>query len=86
MDDSELIDDLYRWFHSAHEEIFADRIGHLPIGDLPFTDPVGTPFGNIKHLVRGDDKSGAAFDICQAKACPPPAQRQQGGHPAALSH
>src|SRR5579872_5403746 len=63
MSDSELIEALYRRFHSAPERIFPDRIAHLRIDDLPFKDPDGRPFGNVKHLVRGDDKSGAAFDI-----------------------
>jgi hypothetical protein len=62
MGDNELIEELFCRFRSA-SEAFADRIAHLPIDDLPFTNPDGTPFGNIKHLVRGDDKSGAAFDI-----------------------
>ncbi|MBV8739635.1 MAG: hypothetical protein JO007_20750 [Alphaproteobacteria bacterium] len=63
MGDNELIDELDRRFHSASEEIFADRIASLRIDDLPFTDGDGRPFGSVKHLVRGDDKSGAAFDI-----------------------
>lgn len=63
MTDSELIEALYRRFYSAPERIFPDRIAHLRIDDLPFKDPDGRPFGNVKHLVRGDDKSGAAFDI-----------------------
>ena len=63
MSDSELIEELYRRFHSASAKAFSDRIAHLPIGDLPFKDTEGTPFGEVKHLIRGDDKSGAAFDI-----------------------
>jgi len=63
MDDNQLIEELYRRFHSESEELFSDRIAHLPIADLPFRDGAGHRFGNIKHLVRGDDKSGAAFDI-----------------------
>jgi mannose-6-phosphate isomerase-like protein (cupin superfamily) len=63
MRDLELMEELYRRFHSATGGIPADRIAHLQIKDLPFKDPNGAPFGNIKHLVRGDDKSGAAFDI-----------------------
>ena len=63
MDENELIWELYRRFHSAAEQSFPDRIARLPVGDLPFTDSDGVPFGSIKHLVRGDDKSGAAFDI-----------------------
>ena len=63
MGGNELIEELYRRFHSASKEAFSTRIAHLRIDDLPFTDRDGTPFGTIKHLVRGDDKSGAAFDI-----------------------
>jgi mannose-6-phosphate isomerase-like protein (cupin superfamily) len=63
MDNDELIDKLYQRFHAASEEIFAARIAHLSIEDLPFRDADDRPFGNVKHLVRGDDKSGAAFDI-----------------------
>jgi hypothetical protein len=63
MDDLELIETLDRRFHGAPEPTFADRIARLPVGDLPFTDQDNRPFGNVKHLVRGDDKSGAAFDI-----------------------
>jgi hypothetical protein len=63
MGDNELIEKLYCRFHSASEEVFADRIAHLRIDDLPFTNTDGAPFGNVKHLVRGDDKSGASFDI-----------------------
>ena len=63
MGDNELIDELDRRFHSGSEEIFADRIASLRIDDLPFTDADGRPFRSVKHLVRGDDKSGAAFDI-----------------------
>src|SRR5215469_5123652 len=63
MGDNELIEELYRRFRSGVDAVFADRIAHLPIADLSFKDPSGAPFGNVKHLVRGDDKSGAAFDI-----------------------
>jgi hypothetical protein len=63
MNDDELIEKLYHRFHSVSKEIFPERIAHLPIDDLPFQDADGLPFGNVKHLVRGDDKSGAAFDI-----------------------
>lgn len=63
MGDNELIEELYGRFHSASQEALSDRIAHLQISDLPFVNPDGTPFGNIKHLVRGDDKSGATFDI-----------------------
>lgn len=63
MGDKELMDELYRRFHSASANAFSDRIAHLPIDDLPFKDTEGTPFGEVKHLIRGDDKSGAAFDI-----------------------
>ena len=63
MPDLELMEEVYRRFHSASEGVFADRIADLSIDDLPFTDSDGCPFGKVKHLVRGDDKSGAAFDI-----------------------
>jgi mannose-6-phosphate isomerase-like protein (cupin superfamily) len=63
MSDNELMDELYRRFHSASANAFSDRIAHLRIEDLPFKDIEGTPFGEVKHLIRGDDKSGAAFDI-----------------------
>jgi hypothetical protein len=63
MNDTDLIEELYRRFHSSSEEIFSERILHLQIDDLWFKDTSGTPFGNVRHLVRGDDKSGAAFDI-----------------------
>ncbi|HEY1258398.1 MAG TPA: hypothetical protein VGF34_04055 [Stellaceae bacterium] len=63
MGDDELIEELYRRFHSAPGRQYSDRIVHLSIGDLPFKDENGAPFGGVRHLVRGDDKSGAAFDI-----------------------
>jgi hypothetical protein len=63
MGDDELIAELYRRFHGASDPILSDRIAHLPIGDLPLTGGEGAPFGGIRHLVRGDDKSGAGFDI-----------------------
>jgi hypothetical protein len=63
MNDDELIEKLHQRFRSASEAIIADRIAHIPIDDLPFQDTAGLPFGSVKHLVRGDDKSGAAFDI-----------------------
>jgi hypothetical protein len=63
MGDTELIEELYRRFHLAAKSILSDAVARLPIDDLAFKDPDGAPFGKIKHLVRGDDKSGAAFDI-----------------------
>jgi hypothetical protein len=63
MGDNELIEELHRRFHSMSGKAYADRIVDLPIAELPFANTDGTPFGKIKHLVRGDDKSGAAFDI-----------------------
>ena len=63
MSDNELMEELYRRFHSASAKAFSDRIVHLRIDDLPFKDTEGAPFGEVKHLIRGDDKSGAAFDI-----------------------
>jgi hypothetical protein len=63
MKDHEMIGELYRRFHSMSEAVFSDRIMNLQIGDLPFVDANGKSFGNVKHLVRGDDKSGASFDI-----------------------
>ncbi len=63
MDDNEMMAQLYRRFHSSSPEPFSARIMALRTSDLPFTDAEGNPFGNIKHLVRGDDKSGASFDI-----------------------
>ena len=66
MDDDELIEELYHRLHAAPVEIFSARIMNLPIDDLPFKsfkDTSDNPFGNVKHLLRGDDKSGASFDI-----------------------
>jgi mannose-6-phosphate isomerase-like protein (cupin superfamily) len=63
MSDNGLMEELYRRFHSAPTKAFSDRIAHLRIDDLPFKDTEGAPFGEVKHLIRGDDKSGAAFDI-----------------------
>lgn len=63
MGDNELIEELYSRFHSASEAAFSDRIADLPIDDLPFTNADSSPFGHVQHLVRGDDKSGASFDI-----------------------
>jgi hypothetical protein len=63
MKDDELIEELHRRFCYASDKGFSDRIGHLRIADLPFTEIDGAPFGAIKHLIRGDDKSGASFDI-----------------------
>ena len=69
MSDSELIEELYRRFHSTSEEIFSARIMNLPIDDLPFSDADRNRFGNVKHLIRGDDKSGASFDIYRLGWC-----------------
>jgi mannose-6-phosphate isomerase-like protein (cupin superfamily) len=63
MTDDKLIEELHHRFHSAPEEKYSDRIANLEIIDLRFANADGTPFGNVRHLVRGDDKSGAAFDI-----------------------
>ena len=63
MGDNDLIEQLYRRFQSMSAELFSDRIINLRIDDLPFKDANGNPFGNVKHLIRGDDKSGASFDI-----------------------
>jgi hypothetical protein len=63
MNDAAVIEELYRRFHSMSGETYSDRIMHLRSGDLPFADADGNSFGNVKHLIRGDDKSGAAFDI-----------------------
>jgi hypothetical protein len=63
MSDDELIEELYRQFHSSLEKKFSVRIANLRIGDLPFTDSKDNPFGNVRYLIRGDDKSGASFDI-----------------------
>ncbi len=63
MNDNELMEELFCRFHSASESVFSDRIANLRIDDLPFMDIAGAPFGKVKHLIRGDDKSGAAFDI-----------------------
>lgn len=63
MNDDEMIEELHRRFHSMSGKVYADRIADLPIEELPFVNADGTPFGNVKHLVRGDDKSGASFDI-----------------------
>jgi mannose-6-phosphate isomerase-like protein (cupin superfamily) len=63
MGDDELIEELDRRFYSAPVTSFADRIARLRIDDLPFSEADGRRFGTVKHLVRGDDKSGAAFDI-----------------------
>jgi hypothetical protein len=63
MSDDELIEELYRRFHSTSEEIFSARIMNLRIDDVEFEDTNDNPFGNVKHLIRGDDKSGASFDI-----------------------
>ncbi len=63
MRDTELMEELYRRFHSASASEFSDRIAHLRTDDLLFKDTEGAPFGDVKHLIRGDDKSGAAFDI-----------------------
>lgn len=63
MNDDRLIAELCHRFDHASDETYSDRIRHLPIADLPFAEVDGTPFGPIKHLVRGDDKSGASFDI-----------------------
>lgn len=69
MTDLELIEELHRRFHSVSAEAIPKRIEHLAIPDLPFTDGNGSPFGNVKHMVRGDDKSGAAFDIYRLGWC-----------------
>jgi mannose-6-phosphate isomerase-like protein (cupin superfamily) len=63
MSDNELMEELYHRFRSASAEAFSNRIAHLRIDDLPFKDTEGALFGEVKHLIRGDDKSGAAFDI-----------------------
>jgi hypothetical protein len=63
MTDDEMIEVLYQRFHSASDEILSDRIMNLKTADLAFNDGNGNPFGSVKHLIRGDDKSGASFDI-----------------------
>ncbi len=66
MHDDALIEEIYRRLHAAPAEIFSVQIMNLPINDLPFSvfkNATNTPFGNVKHLLRGDDKSGASFDI-----------------------
>ena len=66
MNDNELIEELYRRLHATSEEIFSASIVNLRIDDLPFKsfkDTNDTPFGKVRHLLRGDDKSGASFDI-----------------------
>jgi hypothetical protein len=66
MDDNELIEKLYHRVLAAPTEICSARIINLPIDDLPFKafkSANNTPFGSVKHLLRGDDKSGASFDI-----------------------
>jgi len=63
MDDNELMAELYRRFHSSSVDPFFARIMTLSTDDLPFKRPGGDSFGNVKHLIRGDDKSGASFDI-----------------------
>jgi mannose-6-phosphate isomerase-like protein (cupin superfamily) len=55
---NELIEELDRRFQQMPAEVTT-----MPIDDLPFTDADGRPFGALRHLVAGDDKSGAAFDI-----------------------
>ena len=69
MDDNEIIERLYRRFHAGAEAAISARITNLPTDDLPFTDTNGNPFGRVKHLVRGDDKSGASFDIYRLGWC-----------------
>jgi hypothetical protein len=66
MHDDELIEELYLRLHAASAQTFSTRIMNLRTDDLPFTsfkDSDDTPFGDVKHLLRGDDKSGASFDI-----------------------
>ena len=63
MDDCRLIEELYRRFHLAPATAYSDRCANLQIGDLPFKDSDGAAFGNVQHLLHGEDKSGAAFDI-----------------------
>jgi mannose-6-phosphate isomerase-like protein (cupin superfamily) len=58
MGDSEMIEELDRRFHAMPAEV-----SNIRVHDLPFTDAAGRPFGPVKHLVAGDDKSGAHFDI-----------------------
>jgi hypothetical protein len=58
MGDNELIEELDHRFHRMPADVRT-----MPIDDLPFTDAEGRPFGAVRHLVAGDDKSGAAFDI-----------------------
>lgn len=63
MNDDELIAELHRRFHLPSEKSFSARIMAMNIDDLPMQDADGGQFKTIKHLVRGDDKSGASFDI-----------------------
>ncbi|HEY3910573.1 MAG TPA: hypothetical protein VGM07_11870 [Stellaceae bacterium] len=63
MHDHELMAELYRRFHSLSKDPFSARIEALRTDDLPFKNSEGNPFGDVKHLIRGDDKSGASFDI-----------------------
>jgi hypothetical protein len=69
MRDNQVIEALYRRFHSLRSKTFSERIINLPIEDLPFKDAAGDRFGKVVHLIRGDDKSGAAFDIYRLGWC-----------------
>jgi hypothetical protein len=63
MNDDELIAELHHRLHAGSAEEFSARIMNLQIDDLSFKDTNDIPFGNVKHLLRGDDRSGASFDI-----------------------
>jgi hypothetical protein len=69
MRDDEVIEKLYQRFHSMRTESFSARIMNLRTDDLPFKDAAGDASGKVVHLIRGDDKSGAAFDIYRLGWC-----------------
>jgi hypothetical protein len=69
MTDNDVMEKLYRRFHSGLEDELSARIMNLIIDDLMFKDVNGNLFGWVKHLVRGDDKSGASFDIYRLGWC-----------------
>ena len=69
MSDDEVIEEIYRRFHSISAEIFSERIKALRMDDLPFKDVNGRTIDKIIHLIRGGDKSGASFDIYRLGWC-----------------
>ena len=63
MKDNELIEELFRRFQAAADQVLSDRIQKMRISGLGFKNADGTPGTEVTAHNPGTDKSGAAFQI-----------------------